>query len=210
MRVLIVDDHPIIASGCRALFAGDPEIEILEAHDAESGERGFVTERPDVCVLDINLPGVSGFELARRILARDPLARIIMFSMNDDPAFAARAIEAGAKGYVSKAGDPCDLADAIREVGEGGVYLAPATAKSIAFAAAGSAESRLARLNAREIEILRLLAAGKSLSEIAWLVRASYKTIANTSSIMRQKLGVRSSAELMRLAIESDIGASVQ
>uniref|UniRef100_Q07MS7 Two component transcriptional regulator, LuxR family n=1 Tax=Rhodopseudomonas palustris (strain BisA53) TaxID=316055 RepID=Q07MS7_RHOP5 len=210
MRVLIVDDHPIIASGCRALFAGDPEIEILEAHDAESGERGFVTERPDVCVLDINLPGVSGFELARRILAREPGARIIMFSMNDDPAFAARAIEAGAKGYVSKAGDPCDLADAIREVGEGGVYLAPATAKSIAFAAIGSPENRLAKLNAREIEILRLIAAGNSLSEIAWQVRASYKTIANTSSLMRQKLGVRSSAELMRLAIQSGLGASGQ
>jgi two-component system, NarL family, invasion response regulator UvrY len=210
MRVLIVDDHPIVASGCRALFAGDPETEILQAHDADSGEQEFVAERPDVCVLDINLPGVSGFELARRLLAREPGARIIMFSMNDDPAFAARAIEAGAKGYVSKSGDPCDLVDAIREVGEGGVYLAPATAKSIAFAAAGSTDSRLAKLNAREIEILRLIAAGNSLSEIAWLVRASYKTIANTSSLMRQKLGARSSAELVRLAIESGLGANVQ
>lgn len=210
MRVLIVDDHPIIASGCRALFAESPDYEILEAHDADSGESGFVAERPDVCVLDINLPGVSGFELARRILARDPQARIIMFSMNDDPAYAARAIDVGAKGYVSKAGDPCDLADAIREVGEGGVYLAPATAKSLAFAASGAAESRLAKLNAREIEILRLIAAGKSLSEIAWMVRSSYKTIANTSSLMRHKLGVRSSAELIRLAIDHGLGASVQ
>src|SRR5580698_1044613 len=125
MRVLIVDDHPIVASGCRALLAGDGKIEILEAADAESGERVFIAEAPDICVLDINLPTVSGFELARRILAREASARIIMFSMNDDPIFAARAIEIGAKGYVSKSGDPYDVVDAIREVGNGGVYLPP-------------------------------------------------------------------------------------
>src|SRR5713101_6675097 len=134
MRVLTVDDHPIVASGCRALFAGNPEIVILEASDAESGERAFVAERPDVCVLDINLPTVSGFELARRILARVASARIIMFSMNDDPVFAARAIEVGAKGFVSKTGDPQDLVEAIREVAKGGVYLPRAIAQSIAFA----------------------------------------------------------------------------
>jgi two-component system invasion response regulator UvrY len=205
MRVLIVDDHPIVASGCRALLAGDPEIVILEASDAESGERAFVSGQPDVCVLDINLPSVSGFELARRILARDASARIIMFSMNDDPIFAARAIEAGAKGYVSKSGDPRDLAEAIREVGKGGTYLPPALARSIAFAGPSFAQSPLAKLTSREIEILRLLSKGKSLSEIAWQVHVSYKTIANTSSIMRQKLGVRTSAELVRLAIASSL-----
>jgi len=205
MRVLIVDDHPIVASGCRALLAGDPEIVILEASDAESGERAFVSGQPDVCVLDINLPSVSGFELARRMLARDASARIIMFSMNDDPIFAARAIEAGAKGYVSKSGDPRDLAEAIREVGKGGTYLPPALARSIAFAGPSFAQSPLAKLTSREIEILRLLSKGKSLSEIAWQVHVSYKTIANTSSIMRQKLGVRTSAELVRLAIASSL-----
>src|SRR6185312_13655114 len=102
MRVLIVDDHPIVASGCRAVLSGEAEIVLLEAADAEGGERAFIAERPDICVIDINLPTVSGFELARRILARQPSARIIMFSMNDDPVFAARAIEVGAKGYVSK------------------------------------------------------------------------------------------------------------
>ena len=129
MRVLIVDDHPIVASGCRALFAGDNDVVILEASDAESGEQVFIAEQPDVCVLDINLPTVSGFELARRILAQTESARIIMFSMNDDPVFAARAIEIGAKGYVSKSGDPCDLVEAIREVGNGGVYLPAAIAR---------------------------------------------------------------------------------
>jgi two-component system invasion response regulator UvrY len=205
MRVLIVDDHRIVASGCRALFGDDPEIVILEASDAESGERAFVDEHPDVCVLDINLPTVSGFELARRILAHDAGARIIIFSMNDDPIFAARAIEVGAKGYVSKTGDPCDLMEAVQEVGKGGTYLPPALARSIAFAGPAFAKSPLSKLTSREMEILRLLSVGKNLSEIAWLVHSSYKTVANTSSIMRQKLGVRTSAELVRLAIKSGV-----
>jgi two-component system invasion response regulator UvrY len=206
MRILIVDDHRIVASGCRALFADDPEVVILAASDAESGERVCREERPDICVLDINLPTVSGFELARRILEHDPASRIIMFSMNDDPIFAARAIEIGAKGYVSKSGDPYDLVEAIREVAKGGTYLPAAIAQRIAFAGPALAHSPLSKLTSREIEILRLLSAGKSLSEIAWMVHSSYKTIANTSSIMRQKLGLRTSAELVRFAIENNLG----
>src|SRR5579864_4490746 len=209
MRVLIVDDHPIVASGCRALLAGRDDIQggivLSEAADAESGERAFTACRPDVCVIDINLPTVSGFELARRILTRDASARIIMFSMNDDPIFAARAIEVGAKGYVSKTGDPNDLVEAIKQVGKGGTYLPTAIARSIAFAGPAFAQNPLSKLTAKEMEILRLLSAGKSLSEIAWLVHSSYKTVANTSSLMRQKLGVRTSAELVRLAIESGV-----
>ena len=161
MRVLIVDDHPIVASGCRTVLADEPEIVLLEAADAESAERVFIAEHPDICVIDINLPTVSGFELARRILAHDASARIIMFSMNDDPVFVARAIEIGAKGYVSKTGDPQDLVEAIREVGKGGVYLPPAIARSIAFAGPGVAKSPLSKLNAREMEILRLLSVGQ-------------------------------------------------
>jgi DNA-binding NarL/FixJ family response regulator len=205
MRILIADDHPIVASGCRTVLADEPEITILEAADAESAERVFVAERPDICVIDINLPTVSGFELARRILAQDASARIIMFSMNDDPVFVARAIEVGAKGFVSKTGDPQDLVEAIREVEKGGEYLPSALARSFAFAGPAVARSPLSKLNSREMEILRLLSAGKSLSEIAWLVHSPYKTVANTSSIIRQKLGVRTAAELVRLAIESGV-----
>lgn len=162
MRILIVDDHPIVASGCRAVLADEGEIEILEAADAEDGECVFIVERPDLSIIDINLPTVSGFELARRILERAPEARIIMFSMNDDPAFAARAIECGAKGYVSKTGDPDDLVEAIRTVGGGGTYLPSAIARSIAFAGPALAQSPLSKLNAREMEILRLLSAGRA------------------------------------------------
>src|SRR5262245_34777017 len=206
LRVLVVDDHPIIASACRAMFAGDAGVRIIEASDADSGEAAFAAEKPDVCVFDINLPGVSGFELARRILAKSPNERIIMFSMNDDPVFAKRAIEAGAKGYVSKSGDPADLARAIREVGNGGLFLPSSLAQKIAFGGPDVTSNRMAQLTAREIEILRLLAAGKSLSEIAWCIKVSYKTIANTSSIIRRKLGLRTAAEMVRFAIEEKLG----
>src|SRR6201995_404112 len=205
MRILIVDDHPIVRPGCRTVVADEPDVVVLEAADAESAERVFITEHPAIGVIDINLPTVSGFELGRRLLVHNAALRIIMFSMNDDPVFVARAIETGAKGYVSKTGDPQDLVDAIREVGKGGVYLPTALAQRSAFAAPGGAKNPLAKLSAREMEILRLLSSGKSLSEIAWLVHSPYKTVANTSSIIRQKLGVRTSAELVRLAIESGV-----
>ncbi len=205
MRVLIVDDHPIVASGCRTVLADEPDIVLLEAGDTETAERVFLTQRPEICLIDINLPTVSGFELARRILQHDNGARIIMFSMNDDPVFVARAIETGAKGFVSKTGDPLDLIEAIREVGKGGVYLPAAMAQTFAFASSEVARNPLSKLNSREMEILRLLSAGKSLSEIAWMVHSPYKTVANTSSIIRQKLGVRTSAELVRLAIENGV-----
>jgi DNA-binding NarL/FixJ family response regulator len=205
MRVLIVDDHPIVASGCRTVLADEPGIVLMEASDAESAERLFIAEQPDISVIDINLPTVSGFELARRMLAHSASARIIMFSMNDDPVYVARALEIGAKGYVAKTGDPNDLVEAIREVSKGATYLPSAIARSIAVAGPAVAQNPLSRLNSREMEILRLLSAGKTLSEIAWLVHSPYKTVANTSSIIRHKLGVRTSAELVRLAIESGV-----
>ncbi len=204
-RVLIVDDHPIVIAGCRAVLAHEEEIIIAEAVDAKSGEASFAADPPDVCLIDINLPGVSGYELARRIFKKNAAARIIMFSIHDDPIFAARAIEIGAKGYVSKSGDPNDLIVAIREVRYGGVFLPASIARSLAFARPMSSANRLAELTPREIEILRLIGAGKSISEIALMVGVSYKTVANTSSVMRQKLGVQSVRELVRLAIESGL-----
>ena len=126
----------IIPSSLRAAVRCSPTTPRSRSWKLRCGKRrACVREQyPDVCVIDINLPTVSGFELARRILARDASARIIMFSMNDDPVFAARAIEIGAKGYVSKSGDPHDLVEAIREVSKGGIFLPPAIARSIAFA----------------------------------------------------------------------------
>jgi two-component system, NarL family, invasion response regulator UvrY len=200
LRVLIVDDHPIVISGCRALLAGDADIEVSEASDGETGFDAFVALAPDVAVIDINLPGLSGFELARRILRRDPAARIVIFSMNDDPAFAARAIEAGARGYIAKNDDPLLFVGALRQVAGGGVYLPADLARKLAFS---RPTDLLAQLSARELEILRLIAAGDTMTAIADKLNLSYKTVANNCTALKQKLRAKSSMDLMRLAIET-------
>jgi two-component system invasion response regulator UvrY len=201
MRVLIVDDHPIIVSGCAAMLASEGDIESRDAGDAESGLAVFLDWRPDVTVVDINLPGASGFELTRRILRHDAEARIVVFSMNDDPIFAARAIEAGARGYVTKSDDPFLLTKALREVAAGGVFLMPRLANRLAFDRNAAADP-LAGLSARELEILRMLGKGLSMSEIAEAAHVSYKTIANSCSLLKRKLGARTPMDLVRIAIE--------
>ncbi|MFA5899322.1 MAG: response regulator transcription factor [Hyphomicrobium sp.] len=205
MKVLIVDDHPIVLSGCRALLAETDDMVMLEARNAATAQDIYATHRPDVAVIDINLPDVSGFELARRITVRDPGARIIMFSMNDDPMFAAQAIEGGARGYFSKSDDPHAFLDAIREVSTGGHWLPKDMAQKIAFLRnAGEQIS----LTAREREVLRLLARGKSMSEIAALINVSYKTVATTSAALRGKFSARTPMQLIRIAVEQKIVTS--
>jgi two-component system, NarL family, invasion response regulator UvrY len=205
LRVLIVDDHPIVISGCRALLETDPGVEVLEAQDGASGFAAFFGLRPDVAVIDINLPGHSGLELLRRILEREPEARLIVFSMNDDPAVAARAIEAGAKGYIAKNDDPALFAEAVKQVASGGLYLHPEMARQIAFLRAGGNANAISSLSPRELEILRLLAAGRTMAQIADLLNVSYKTVANNCTQLKQKLGARSAMDLMRVALTARI-----
>lgn len=202
MRVLIVDDHPIVVSGCRAMLAGETDVEIVEAGDADQGYARFCELAPDVAVVDINLPGVSGFELTRRILRRDPQARVIVFSMNDDPVYAARAIECGARGYLTKNGDPEHFIEAVRAVAAGRVFLPPDIARRLAFQKHAADASPLAAISGRELEIMRLLGKGRSLAEIADDVRVSYKTVANACALLKRKLGARTTADLVRMAVE--------
>jgi two-component system, NarL family, invasion response regulator UvrY len=204
MRILIVDDHPIIVAGCAAMFSGEADMEVFDAGDVDAGLAAYIDRRPDVAIVDIALPGASGFELTRRILRHDAAARIVIFSMSDDPIFAARAIEAGARGYVAKNDDPYLLLQAVRDVVAGGVFLMPDIANRLAFGGAGAANP-LAGLSLREVEILRMLGEGRALAEIAEATRVSYKTIANSCSIMKRKLGARTPMELVRIAMEQKL-----
>ncbi len=205
MRVLIVDDHPIIVSGCRALLETSPGVEVLEAADGRAGFAAFLAKKPDVAVIDINLPGSSGLELLRRILLREPDARLVIFSMNDDPVIAARAIESGARGYIAKNDDPSLFAEAVRTVAEGGTYLHPEMARRIAFLRAGANATMISSLSARELEILRLIAAGRTLAQIADFLNVSYKTIANNCTQLKHKLGARTAMDLMRIALDAKL-----
>jgi two-component system invasion response regulator UvrY len=201
VRVLIVDDHPIVVSGCKALLAAEPGIEVFAAADGESGHAAYFADRPDVAIIDLNLPGIPGLELCRRILEGDPAARVVIFSMNDDPVFAARAIEAGAKGYIAKNDDPLLFVDAVRRVAAGGVYLRPEMARDVAFLRVTPAARQLSQLNARELEILRLLALGNTMAQVAHVLNVSYKTVANNCTALKHKLGARSAMDLMRIAV---------
>src|SRR4051794_36452575 len=201
-KVLIVDDHPVVLSGCRSLFAGDASFRIEEASDAKSGHRAFIQKKPDVTVIDINLPDVSGFELMRRIRKDDPAARIIMFSMNDDPAIVVRAIEMGAQGYVSKGDDPRVLVRAVRRVAAGDNFISPQLAEAVTVSGAAIKANPATQMSARELEILRLLGRGEKIAEVADALGISYKTVANTTSLLKQKLGARNHSDLIRIAVE--------
>jgi DNA-binding NarL/FixJ family response regulator len=201
-RILIVDDHPVVLSGCRALFASDSSIRIDDACDAKSGHRAFVQKKPDVTIIDINLPDVSGFELMRRIRKDDPEAKIIMFSMNDDPAFVVRAVEMGAQGYVSKGDDPRLFVKAVRKVAAGDHFITPQLAEAVTFSSAAIKANPVSQMTSRELEILRLLGRGDKIVEVADALEISYKTVANTTSLLKQKLGAKNHSDLIRIAVE--------
>jgi len=201
-KILIVDDHPVVLSGCRSLFAGDASVKIDEASDAKSGHRVYFQKKPDVTIIDINLPDVSGFELMRRIRKDDPAAKIIMFSMNDDPAFVVRAVEMGAQGYVSKGDDPRLLVKAVRKVAAGDNFITPQLARAVTFSGAAIKANPVSQMTARELEILRLLGRGDKIAEVADALDISYKTVANTTSLLKQKLGAKNHSDLIRIAVE--------
>jgi DNA-binding NarL/FixJ family response regulator len=204
-KVLIVDDHPVVVSGCRAIFASDRSVRILSASTEREGFAVYRQSRPDVAIIDINLPDLSGYELLRKIRKEDPNAKVIMFSVNEDPAFVVRAVELGAKGFVCKGDNPQNLVDAVHEVARGTTFVSPQIAKSVTFASAESRAHPVGQLNSRELEILRLLARGKKIAQIAEALDLSYKTIANTTTLLKAKLGAQNHADLVRIAVESDI-----
>jgi two-component system invasion response regulator UvrY len=204
MKVLIVDDHAIVRSGLKRLLAALPNAEIREAPTGRDALAMYREERADIVLLDINLPGIGGLELLGRILLLDKTARILMFSMHAEAVYAGRALQAGALGYVSKNAAPDEVLNAIRKVSEGGRYIENEIAQELALQPAPGSDP-LQQLTERDLEILRLLGEGRSLAEIAEALGVSYKTIANTSSQIKGKLGVTRTADLIRLSVEMGV-----
>jgi DNA-binding NarL/FixJ family response regulator len=195
MKILSVEDHAMIRAGLRQVAAemGGSLIE------AATGEEALVlqrSERPNLIVLDLNLPGVSGFELLHRLLDANPRARIMVFSMQAGPAYAARALRAGALGYVSKNASPQELRQAMEKVAEGQAYVEGELAQRLAVA------GEKQQLTERDLDILRLLGEGRSFSEIGAALGLGYKTIANATTAIKSKLGVARTSDLIRMSIE--------
>ena len=198
MKVLIVDDHAMIRSGIKQLHQS-AAMEFLEAETGEDALRLQKSEHPQMIVLDLNLPGVSGLELLRQLLDADPAARLLVFSMHGEPVYAARALKIGAQGYVSKNSAPEELRTAFQRVAAGQTYVESEIAQSLAAGAGVGA------LTERDLEMLRLLGEGRSFSEIAVTLGIAYKTVANTATLIKSKLGVERTADLIRLSVEMGI-----
>jgi DNA-binding NarL/FixJ family response regulator len=201
MKILIVDDHAIVRDGLTRLLTADGDHEVKPA---ASGREALITARsfrPDLVIVDLNLPGLGGLELVRRLAQAGPW-RILVLSMHAEPLYARRSLEAGAHGYMSKNAAPAELVAAVRKVAGGGRYVEAEIAQALAL---GAGVEALDALSPRELEIMRLLAGGASLAEIADALGASYKTIANTCTLIKSKLGVARTADLVRMAIESGV-----
>lgn len=198
MRILIVDDHAVLRAGLRQVLQAGLGAELRDAGSAEAALAEAQAFRPHLAVVDIGLPGRTGLTIIPAL--RELAVQVVVLSAYTEPLYAQRALEAGALGYVTKTAPPDMLLDALRAAADGRRFIEPEVAQDLALrhVAAGG---KLERLTARELEILRLLATGKSLTEIAALLGVSYKTVANTASLMRAKLGVTRMADLIRLAI---------
>lgn len=206
IRVLLADDHPVVRSGYLRLLdqAGDIQV-IAEAGDANAAYAAFTTHQPDVVVTDLAMPAGGGLELLRRVLLRDAQARALVFSMHDAPVLVRRALQAGARGFLTKASPPECLVDAVRELHAGRRYLGRELSPSLLDRHPHDEAERLAELSTREFEIFRLLAQGHSAAECAVTLKLSPKTIANVQSTIKEKLGVITSAALVHLAIRHQV-----
>jgi len=205
VKILIVDDHPIVRSGLRRLLTVEPEIEVREAANGREALSVFREQQPTLVILDLNLPGVGGLEVLSRLKAIDPDARILVLSMHDDQIHVTRALQAGAAGYVSKNAPADELLEAIRRVAGGHTYIEHEIAEELVFSQIRAASHPLKDLSSRDLEILRQLAEGRTLSQIADTVGIGYKTAANNCSRIKARLGAASTADLVRIAIRAGL-----
>jgi two-component system, NarL family, invasion response regulator UvrY len=207
MKFLIVDDHPIVRAGLRRLIGIEEDAQIRDAASAKEALASFKEDRPDLVIMDLNLPGGGGLETIRRLMIEDDRARILVFSVHGDSIHAARAFEAGALGYVTKNAPPEQISLAIFRVAAGQNYIEPEIAQELALLTVrtsrrSSAPHPFKDLTRRDLEILRLLGEGYSLVQIADAIGLSYKTVANNCTHIKSKLGLARTADLIRIAIE--------
>ena len=201
IKILLVDDHAVVREGYRRLLESEPSLHVVgEASDAAQACQNARALRPNVVVMDIALPGISGIETTRRLLKDDPRLRVLIFSMYDDAVYARRALDAGALGYLSKVSAPEVLVKAIYAVARGEPYLSSDVAANIGRSVTQSVRSEADALTARQLEILRLLVQGETIKSISERLGLSEKTVANQQWAIRAKLGARNSAQLARLA----------
>lgn len=202
ISVMLTDDHTVVRSGLRRLLEQHENINVIaEADSGEQAYQQFGEFMPDVLIMDISMPGIGGLEALRRILRRYHDAKIIIFSMHENTTFAAQALNAGAVGYVAKSSDAQELVQAVINAAQGLNYLSTNLAEKISTQNISN-DDPIQTLTTREFEIFRLLAEGKVVEDISTILNIGQKTVANYQTMLKQKLGVTSPVELVRLAIK--------
>ena len=206
-RVFIADDHAIVREGLRRILAADASIEVVgEGKDGREVLDAVRAGGIDVLLLDLQMPGRSGVDLIKQLKSERPALRVLVLSMHDEQQYAERAIRAGAAGYLTKDTAAKQLVMAIDRVAAGGMYITTAAAEALAARLQTPQEDvPHKRLTDREFEVLRLLAAGESVSGIAERLHLSVKTISTHKTHVLEKMRLGSLAELVRYAIEHDL-----
>ena len=208
MRALCIDDHAIFRQGVKQILQQyDRQVKIGEAATARAAMELARESRWDVVLLDLSLPDRSGLQLLGELKREQPDLPVIVLTMHGDDEYAVRAVRGGASAYVTKESAPEELITALRKVLAGGHYMTPALAEKVAFAYASpaGAEKPHQSLSERELEILRLIGAGRSLKEIAAMLELSVKSVGTYRSRVLEKMSMSTNADLIRYVIENQV-----
>jgi len=202
MRILVADDHGIVRAGIKLLLERQPGLDVVaEAADGIEAVEQALTSRPNLCILDVGMPRMTGLQAAREIRAQLPDARVLMLSMHDDERYLFEALKAGASGYVLKREADQDLVGSVRAVGRGEAFLTNAAERSIIRQWMADASGPAVPLTPREEEVVKLIAEAHTNAQIAQLLHLSEKTVESHRANVLRKLGMRDRVELVRYAI---------
>lgn len=208
INILIIDDHAIVRRGLREIIADTPDMEVIV--EASTGHEGLSLARKnedlDVVLLDISMPGLSGLETLQQIKAETPGRPVLMLSIFPEEQYAVRALKLGASGYLTKESAPAELIAAIRKVAGGGRYVNSTLAEKLAEYVGGETRKPLHyTLSNRELQVMLMIASGKSVKGIAEELSLSAKTISTHRTRLLQKLQLHGSAEIMRYALDNNL-----
>lgn len=204
IQVLIVDDHPVVRDGFRRLLESTGEIKVVaEADSGRAAFESFKQYQPDVVIMDLVMPGAGGIDAIRRIVQWDRDAQVLVFSMHENPAYVAKAVEAGASGYVCKNRAHSELLESVRQVAQGVSYFALSELQPTTELF--NEQAAIHRLTLREFEVFSMLALGKTVQDVASCLNISQNTVGVHQTRIMNKLGVQNAAQLARLAIRHDI-----
>jgi DNA-binding NarL/FixJ family response regulator len=203
IRVVLADDHTIVREGLKQLLGAAGDLQVVgEASDGHEALKAVRERDFEVLVLDMSMPGKSGIELIKQVRAEKPKLRILILTMHEEHQYAVRAIRAGAAGYLTKESASAELVTAIRKVAGGGAYISSEVAEQLALGAMPDAQGPPhAALSDREFQVFRLIAEGKSISDIAQRLSLSAKTVSTHKANLMQKMSLDTTGDLIRYAI---------